>query len=329
MKSTPPACGRPSSTRTRTSTAKITATSCALPAATRKDRTNWGTSSTRIPGFRVDEVPQFVLSFRVAAGNAHDVAVIFAVEVLVLVDEGLPHAGGVLFIHAENDGFLEAVAALLEKAGDLLGDQFGAVVDHQDAVVVFGVVKAVFDLVALAVGFALLGAVAFHVHVNVDLDHLVGRQESVANTLLERVGVYRFAEVVDVRNVFGFLGRGGEADLGGGGEVFEDFVPGRIGVGAAAVALVDNDKVEETRGELAKEFLAVLGARDGLIEAEVNLVGGIDAALLVEREGEFLLRAVGALDGLRVGAELGHGGAEGAEVVDHGLIDQDVAVGQK
>ena len=32
---------------------------------------------------------------------------------------------------------------------------------------------------------------------------------------------------------------------------------------------------------------------------------------------------------LAAGAELGHGGAEGAEVVDHGLVDQHVAVGQK
>ena len=36
-----------------------------------------------------------------------------------------------------------------------------------------------------------------------------------------------------------------------------------------------------------------------------------------------------ALDGLGVGAELGHRRAKGAEIVDHGLVDQDVAVGQK
>ena len=36
-----------------------------------------------------------------------------------------------------------------------------------------------------------------------------------------------------------------------------------------------------------------------------------------------------ALDGLGAGAELGHGRAEGTEVVDHGLVDQHVAVGQK
>jgi hypothetical protein len=58
-------------------------------------------------------------------------------------------------------------------------------------------------------------------------------------------------------------------------------VPGRIRVRAVAVALVDHDEVEEAGGEFTEELLALLRAGDGLIEAEVNLVGGIDA-LLVE-----------------------------------------------
>ena len=66
----------------------------------------------------------------------------------------------------------------------LLGDQLGAVVDHQRAVEVLLVVDAVLDLVALAVELALLGPVAFHVHVDMDLDDLVGREEAVADALL-------------------------------------------------------------------------------------------------------------------------------------------------
>ena len=45
--------------------------------------------------------------------------------------------------------------------------------------------------------------------------------------------------------------------------------------------------------------------------------------------GEVDLGSVVALDGLGAGAELGHGRAERPEVVDHGLVDQDVAVGQE
>ena len=97
---------------------------------------------------------------------------------------------------------------------------------------------------------------------------------------------------MDVGDVFGLLGRGGEADLGGGGEVLEDLAPGGILGGAAAVALVDDDQVEEAGRELAEELLALLRAGDRLVEAEVDLVGGVDAALLVEGRGQLDLGAV-------------------------------------
>ena len=87
-----------------------------------------------------------------------------------------------------------------------------------------------------------------------DLDDLVGREEAVVDALLQRVGVDRLAEVVDVRDVFGFLRRGGQADLGGAGEVVEDFAPGGILRGAAAMALVDHDQVEEPGENSRKSF---------------------------------------------------------------------------
>ena len=51
--------------------------------------------------------------------------------------------------------------------------------------------------------------------------------------------------------------------------------------------------------------------------------------LLVDGGRQLHFGAVLALDGLRAGAELCHGGAEGAEVVHHGLVDQDIAVGEE
>ena len=68
---------------------------------------------------------------------------------------GLPHPRRVLVIDAEDDRLLEAVAALLEKLGDLLRDELGAFVDDEVAVEVLLVVDAVLDLVAVTVGLAL------------------------------------------------------------------------------------------------------------------------------------------------------------------------------
>ena len=200
--------------------------------------------------------------------------------------ERLAHPRRVLLIDAEHDGLLEAVAALLQELGDLLRDQLGAVVQHQRAVEILGVVDAVLDLLAFAVELALLGPVALHVAVDMDLDHLVGREEAVADALLQRVGVNRVAEIGDVGDVLGLLRRGGQADLRGRGEVFEDFPPGRILGRAAAMALVDHDQVEESGRELAEELLPFLRAGDRLIEAEIDLVGGVDAALLVDGGGQ-------------------------------------------
>ena len=51
--------------------------------------------------------------------------------------------------------------------------------------------------------------------------------------------------------------------------------------------------------------------------------------LLVHGRGRCDFGAVVAFDGLRAGAELRHGRAEGAEVVHHRLVDQDIAVGEE
>ena len=112
-------------------------------------------------------------------------------------------------------------------------------------------------------------------------------------------------------------------------EVVQNLTPGGILGGAAAMALIDDDQVEEVRRELAEQLLPLLGTSDGLVEPEVDLVRGIDPSLLVERRGQVNLGAVLAFDGLGACAELGHRGAEGPEVVDHRLIDEDVAVGEE
>ena len=129
--------------------------------------------------FRVDEVPELRLPFGVAAGDAHDVAVIFVAQVLILVDQSLPHPRGMFLIHAKNDGLLEAVAAFFQEVGNLLGNELGAVVNDEGAVKVLDVVDAVLDLIAVPVRLAPLRPVALDIHIDMDLDHLVRGQEAV------------------------------------------------------------------------------------------------------------------------------------------------------
>ena len=92
--------------------------------------------------FRVDEVPKLRLSLGVAPSDSHDVAVVLVAQVLILVNQSLPHPRSMLLIHAKDDGFLEGVSALLEKIGYFLGNKLSAVVNDDVAVEIFGVVDA-------------------------------------------------------------------------------------------------------------------------------------------------------------------------------------------
>jgi len=58
-----------------------------------------------------------------------------------------------------------------------------AVVEHDVAVEILGVVNPVLDHVAFAVELAEFGAIAFHVAVDVNLNDFVGRKKAVANPL--------------------------------------------------------------------------------------------------------------------------------------------------
>ena len=95
--------------------------------------------------------------------------------------------------------------------------------------------------------------------------------------------------------------------MGSAGKIVEDFTPGGILGGAATVAFVDYDQVEEVAGELLVDVHLFFSAGDSLIERQVDFVGGVDLTL-----GDF-----------------GHRLAEGLEVVVLGLVDKDVTVGQK
>src|SRR5262249_44701460 len=108
--------------------------------------------------------------------------------------------------------------------------------------------------------------------------------------------------------------------------MIQDFPPGRVFGGAAPVALIDHNQIEESRGELPVELLTVFWTGNRLIKTQVDLVCRVDAALLVDSGGELDLGTVIPLDGLTAGAELRHGGSEGSEIVHHGLIDQDIAI---
>ena len=63
--------------------------------------------------------------------------------------------------------------------------------------------------------------------------------------------------IVNIGHVRGLFWRGGEADLGGAGELVKNFLPGGIRRSAAAVAFVHHDQIKEIPGEFSIQFLVV------------------------------------------------------------------------
>ena len=121
----------------------------------------------------------------------------------------------------------------------------GALFKDQIPIEVAVVVFPIFDELAVFVGLSLLWSPAVEVFVETDANHLIRREEAVGDALAKGVDVDGFAEVFDIGNVPGLLGSGGEPDLGGRGEVFEHLPPRGVLGGAATVALVHNDEIEE------------------------------------------------------------------------------------
>ena len=281
----------------------------------------------------VDEIIELCLALSVVAGDLHDVVRLGLADVRIGVAQRLPHTRGVVDVLAEHDRLVVAVGGL-EVLGDLRGDDLVAMLQHQLAVHVAYGVDTVFDEIAELVGHPFRGSPAEGVLVQIDPDHLVRSEVAVLDALPQAVCVDRTPEVLDVRDILGLFRRGCQADLGRGAEVVEDLSPSRILGRAATMAFVDDDEVEEIRRELLVDIPLFLDAGYRLVQRQVDLVALVDLlGHRADRQIKFLdpdlTLSIDPLDALGVRAELRHGTLERAEVVDHGLVDQDVAVGQE
>src|ERR1700733_15936298 len=95
------------------------------------------------------------------------------------------------------------------------------------------------------------------------------------------------------------------------------------------MTFVNDDQIEKPRREFPEQLLALFRACNGLIKAEIHLIGRVNTTFFVQRRGELDLVAILALDGFSARAELSHCRAKGPEIIDHCLIDEHVAVGKK
>jgi len=106
------------------------------------------------------------------------------------------------------------------------------------------------------------------------LSNFEGGQEAVIDAFFEGVSIDGIAEVGVGVNVVSTFGGGGQAELNGGGKIFQDVSPGTFIVSTASVALIDDDEVKELGAIVAevggRVAWFVLVSHQGLEDAECN-----------------------------------------------------------
>jgi hypothetical protein len=147
----------------------------------------------------------------------------------------------------------------------------------------------------------------------------IGSEKAIFNALAKAVGVDGIAEVKVGVAILVAQRSGGHAKLEGGLKVLENFAPGRTVFCAAAMALVDNDEVEEIGGEFFVEAGPVFVLSDRLIGREIEFatIGDSSAfdfdAGIAERSEDFVLRiineesAIGKVENARLSGGIGFG----------------------
>ncbi len=237
--------------------------------------------------------------------DAADVIGILRDKVGVQVVQRRPHLARVFLIDAEDDRLGEAVG-LLQELGQVPGDRLGAGAQRDDPLEILGLVFVVGDRAAVAVEFVLARPPAGRIPFGDDAMHAVRREEAVVDALPQAVFVDRIAEIAVGVAVVLAQRRGRHAELVGRLEVFEDLAPGAVIARAAAMALVDDDQVEEIGRDMLEKAGAALVLGERLIDGEIHLPALDDLAAF-----DLVARV-----------------AEGGEDPVLGVVDENVAVGE-
>ena len=217
---------------------------------------------TGITRFGVDEVVRAGLAFGIVAGDAHDVVAVLRRQRSAFSLISAWRMRSACSVSSQKTMvFWKRSPLSLRNSVILRATSFVRSSMTEGAVEVFLVVHAVLDLLAVLVGLPALGPPAFDVHVDMRLDDFVGSKEAVVDALLERVGVDRLAEVMDVGDVlrFPWAWRSGRSAWRRRSSR-ESRARLNLG-GAAAMALVDDDEVEEVGRELAYRSSVALPGR--------------------------------------------------------------------
>ncbi len=126
-------------------------------------------------------------AFLIVRCYAHHVFGVSSADILILVDQRLPHSAGVFLINAKDDRFLKPVVGFLQELRYFARHKLGSLVDYQITFEVLSVIDSILNLFAIAVQRAGLGTVALHIPVDMNFDDLVWREKAIRDSLADAI----------------------------------------------------------------------------------------------------------------------------------------------
>ena len=197
-------------------------------------------------------------------------------------------------------------SVFLRKSVNVPRNRLGAGFERDGAFEINCLIFIVRDFSTVAIEVALAWTPAGGIPLGHDAMHPVGRKKAVLDSLAQAVGVYRVAEISIRVAIVLSQRRRRHAQLKGGLEVAQNLAPIAVVFGAAAMALVDDNQIEEILRIFFVKSGPVFVFGDRLVNREIHLAAFVDFAVL----------------------DLPAGVAESREHLVLGIVDQNIAVGE-
>ena len=187
--------------------------------------------------------------------------------------ERLAHSLGVSLVDAKHDGFLHRIG-FAHVLNDFFGDELCARIDDHMSVIIGSAVYTVFHRITAPVAYHVTWTPLYIFVENITND-FIRSEETIFNTLFERVGINGSAKIFKIIRVISSLGSRRQTNVRCTCVVVENRAPQCVVSGDASVALVHDDEIKEVWRELL-ELFCFFATHQPLIKCDVHLVRRIN-----------------------------------------------------
>ena len=252
----------------------------------------------------IDEIIQLSLPFVVISGDFHHITMILPAKIRIEICEQLTHSLCLINIWTEYNG-LRHSPDLLEHLCNSPRNNFSSFPDGQFSSEVFPTEVIRLNDFTIQILFTLFRNISCKVNTQEGISHTIRCQESIFNTLLQRIWIYWLPKIIEIICAIHCLWSCGHTYLCGWREIFQDFFPLRVILGRSPVTLINYNQVKERRLELCiRVWLIFIRRYKLLIKCHIDLVRWVHISVL----------------------DFGHLALERTKILSHCLVNENIPI---